>query len=162
MSDALHDFVEEFALVFESTGTPRIAGRILGWLMVCDPPEQSATQLAQALGASKASISTMTRVLAQGMLIERVPKRGSRQDFYRIRPGAWTDLTIKRLSALSIYTQLAEKGLELMKTAPPEQRVRLEEMRDLFRFFELELRGMIERLERNQPPKTRTKVGASI
>ncbi|WP_299428837.1 MarR family transcriptional regulator [uncultured Meiothermus sp.] len=160
MPDALHDFVEEFALVFEATGTPRIAARILGWLMVCDPPEQSATQLAQTLGASKASISTMIRVLTQGMLIERVPKRGSRQDFYRIRPGAWTDLTVKRLSALSIYTQLAERGLELMATAPPEQRTRLEEMRDLFGFFERELRGMVERLEeRKQPSKSRVRVG---
>ena len=150
MSDALHDYVEEFALIFEATGTPRIAGRILGWLMVCDPPEQSAADLAQALQASKASISTMTRVLTQGMLIERVPKRGSRTDYFRIRPGAWTELTAKRLMALSAYRVLAEKGLKLMETAPPQQKKRLEEMRDLFGFFEVELKGLLERLERSK------------
>lgn len=150
MADALHDYVEEFALVFEATGTPRIAGRILGWLMVCNPPEQTAGELAQALQASKASISTMTRVLTQGMLIERVPKRGSRTDYFRIRPGAWTELTVKRLMALSAYRTLAEKGLHLIESAPPQQKNRLEEMRDLFGFFEFELSGMLQRLEKRQ------------
>ncbi|WP_027891565.1 GbsR/MarR family transcriptional regulator [Calidithermus chliarophilus] len=147
MTDALHQYVEEFALMYESAGLPRIAGRILGWLMVCDPPEQSAAQLAQELGASKASISTMTRMLTQFSLIERVSKRGSRQDFYRIKPGAWTDLMKTRMASLSAFRVLADKGLKLMETAPPERKVRLEEMRDLYAFFEQELGELIRRLE---------------
>ncbi|GEM88092.1 GbsR/MarR family transcriptional regulator [Meiothermus granaticius] len=147
MSEGLHQYVEEFALRYESAGLPRTAGRILGWLMVCDPPEQSAAQLATELGASKASISTMTRMLAQFSLIERVSRRGSRQDFYRIRPGAWTELMKTRLAGLSAFRALADKGLKLMETAPPEQRLRLQEMRDLYTFFEGELAELIQRLE---------------
>ncbi len=147
MADALHQYIEEFALLYESAGLPRIAGRILGWLMVCDPPEQTASQLAEALEASKGSISTMTRYLAQIQLIERVSKRGSRQDFYRIRPGAWTDLMKTRLSGLRVFTQLAEKGLRIMETAPPGHKKRLEEMHDLYEFFETEMAGLVKRLE---------------
>ena len=46
-------FVEEVALVFEEIGLIRMAGRILGWLLISNPPYQSADELAEALQASK-------------------------------------------------------------------------------------------------------------
>ncbi len=150
MSDALHNFVEEFALAYEAVGVPRVAGRILGWLMVCDPPEQTPSQLVATLGVSKASISTMTRLLTQMHLIEKVPKRGARSDFYRIRPGIWTQRVRNGLASLVIYKQLAEKGLKLMETAPPERSERLLEMHQIYSFFEEELKGMFERLEKRR------------
>lgn len=150
MSDNLHHFVEEFALAYEAAGIPRTAGRILGWLMVCDPPEQTASQLVEALGASKASISTMTRLLVQMHLIERVPKRGSRQDYFRIRPGTWSERVKSGLASLSVYKTLADKGLRLLENAPPERGERLREMRALYAFFEEELQGLFERYERRK------------
>jgi DNA-binding transcriptional regulator GbsR (MarR family) len=150
MSDRLHQFVEEFALAYEAAGIPRTAGRILGWLMVCDPPEQTASQLVEALGSSKASISTMTRLLMQMHLIERVPRRGSRQDYFRIRPGTWSERVKNGLAGLSLYKSLAEKGLRLLENAPPQRSERLQEMRELYAFFEEELQGLFERYERKQ------------
>lgn len=150
MSDALHDFVEEFALAYEAVGIPRVAGRILGWLMVCDPPEQTASQLVATLGVSKASTSTMTRLLTQMHLIEKVPKRGSRSDFFRIRPGIWTERVKSGLASLVIYKKLAEKGLQLLESAPPERSERLLEMHQIYSFFEEELKGMFERLEQRR------------
>ncbi len=147
MSDSLHQFVEEFALAYEAAGIPRTAGRILGWLMVCDPPEQTASQLVEALGSSKASISTMTRLLVQMHLIERVPRRGSRQDYFRIRPGTWSERVKNGLAGLSLYKSLAEKGLRLLENAPPQRAERLREMRELYAFFEEELQGLFERYE---------------
>jgi hypothetical protein len=46
------------AYVAAQDGVPLIAGRILGWLMICDPPEQSAAERAEAIGASRASLTT--------------------------------------------------------------------------------------------------------
>ena len=51
-------FAEEVGIVFEQTGLPRMAGRILGWLLIAEPPHQSTEQLINALMASKGSIST--------------------------------------------------------------------------------------------------------
>ena len=79
-------FVEDFSLYFEQMGYPRSAGRILGWLLICDPPVQSTGELADALGASKGSRSTMTRLLIQVGLIERAGMPGRRRDYSRIKP----------------------------------------------------------------------------
>ena len=65
-------FVEDVGLLLEQGGILAWPGRIVGWLLICDPPHQSTSQLAQVLGASKASISTMTRLLIQMGLVEQV------------------------------------------------------------------------------------------
>ena len=78
------NFVEEVGLFFEQTGMPRMAGRILGWLLISDPPHQSTDELAGGLIASKGSISTNTRLLIQIGLIERLSLPGVRHDYFRI------------------------------------------------------------------------------
>ena len=68
-----------------------MTGRVLGWLLVCDPPEQSAAQLAEALDASKGAISGATAALVRMRLVERLRIRGERADRFRMRPEAWDD-----------------------------------------------------------------------
>jgi hypothetical protein len=92
----------------------------------------------------------MTRLLVQMHLIERVPRRGSRQDYFRIRPGTWSERVKNGLAGLSLYKSLAEKGLRLLENAPPQRSERLQEMRELYAFFEEELQGLFERYERKQ------------
>ena len=65
-------FVEDISLFFEQMGLPRMAGRILGVLLISGPPEQSINDLCEVLQASKSSISTNARLLTETGLIERV------------------------------------------------------------------------------------------
>jgi DNA-binding transcriptional regulator GbsR (MarR family) len=154
MSDGEHDrqmqFVERVALTYERSGLPRIAGRILGWLLICDPPAQTAGELAAALDVSKGSISTMTRMLITMGLIEHTSRRGDRRDYFHIPAQLWVDVLRKQFAQLAVFRQLAESGLETLKDSPAASRDRLEVMRDLYGFFERELPGLIERWEAEQ------------
>ncbi len=148
-SARLH-FVEDIGLAFERAGMPRMAGRILGWLLICNPPHQSPGQLAEALQASKGSISSMTRLLLQISLIERISLPGQRRDYFRIRSNSWTEIFRQRMFMVSTLRQLAEQGLHLMADESPAQRQRLEEMRDLYAFFEHEVPALLARWERER------------
>lgn len=86
--DALDEWVEAFALILARDGLPRMAGRIFAHLLVADPAERSAAQLAVAIRASRGSISTMTRLLVGQGLLERRRPLGSRVDLYRVSPDA--------------------------------------------------------------------------
>jgi DNA-binding MarR family transcriptional regulator len=145
--EALAEYIESVALHFETSGLPRIAGRILGYLLTCNPPAQTASELENALNASKASISSMTRMLEQYGLIERTARPGERQTRYQMRPNAWTELMKQKLTSLGSFRTLAERGLIMLENAPPEQRARLQTMQHLYSFFEAELPGLITRLE---------------
>ena len=64
-----------------------MAGRILGHLLVCDPAHQTAEELARAIQFSRASVSTMTRLLIQSGLVERLVLPGHRRDRFRAPGG---------------------------------------------------------------------------
>ena len=48
-------FVEEMGQALATYGMTPMAGRMWGWLLICEPPEQTAADLAEALQASRGS-----------------------------------------------------------------------------------------------------------
>ena len=143
-------FVEEVGLFIERMGLPRMAGRVLGKLLISVPPHQSTGELAESLLASKGSISTMTRLLIQGGLIERMSLPGERRDYFRIKPNAWFQMTLQDNLRLIALRDHANRGLGLLSGQGPELRERLEELLDLCAFYERELPGLLERWERQR------------
>ncbi|NJN88358.1 MAG: MarR family transcriptional regulator [Leptolyngbyaceae cyanobacterium SL_7_1] len=139
--------------MFETGGLPRMAGRIFGWLLISNPPQQSHSELANVLQASKGSISTMTRLLIQLSLIERVSLPGDRRDYFQIKPKAWKHITEQRLAQIVAFRQLADRGLDLLQTSPPQLRTRLQELRDIHAFWERELPYLNQRWEQEQAEK---------
>lgn len=153
-------FIEEVGVEFERAGLTRMAGRILGCLLVCDPPHQSITDLAETLQASKGSISTMTRLLIQAGLVERLSLPGERRDYFCIKLGAWSQLLQQKLQQISAIRKLAERGLDLLQDEAPERRHRLEEMRDIHVFFEQEWPQLLERWERDRHARDRPSISS--
>ena len=147
-------FVEEVGMVFEQTGLPRMAGRILDWLIISDPPHQSTDQLTQALMASRGSISTITRLLIQIGLIERLSLPGVRHDYFRLRSDASQRMIRRGLEdEIKMVRQFAERGLELLAGKTTVTRTRLEEMRDVYAFLEREFPALLERWEEEHKKK---------
>lgn len=145
LSEEQQHFVEDFGLALEQAGLPRMMGRLWGYLLISDPPHQSAEDLAKALQASRGSISTTTRSLMQMGLIDKVSFPGERRDYFRIRSGVWADLLERRTRIVSDWRQMAERGLEVMDSEEPETLLRLQEMRDIMAFYEQELPALTER-----------------
>lgn len=141
-------FIEDVGLLFEESGHPRMAGRILGCLLISKQPHLSAIEMAEILQASKSSLSTMTRFLLQMGMIERVGIPGKRRDYYRIKEGAWSQLVRHAVYELSALRKLAECGLELIGERDIDLKKRLQDARDLFSFLEREYPLLIDRWER--------------
>jgi len=141
-------YIEEFGLLFGQFGLSRMLGRVLGVLMISDPPERSAGELAEELGASRGSISQTTRSLIQMSLVQRWSRPGERRDYFRIKPGAWHEIMRREMEALGSFRKTAERGLELMGSKDPDARRSLEEMRDFYTYWEKEMPAVLERWER--------------
>ncbi|MBI1389024.1 MAG: MarR family transcriptional regulator [bacterium] len=137
-------WVDEFGLYFEESGLPRTAGRILGWLLVANPPEQSASDLTEALKVSKSNISASARMLQQFGLIERVSRPGDRKDYYRMRSDVWANAFLNKVGQFTRMRSLADRGLKLLDAAPDEDKARLNEFREFYAFFEKEVPKLIE------------------
>lgn len=145
-------YIEEFGLYWEQLGLPRMTGRILAWLLICDPPEQTMNDLTEVLQASKSSISTGTRMLIQFGFIERISLPGERRDYYRLLPHLWSRLLAEKQNMFTDFLQLAERGLALIDESDVARRERLEEMRALYAFMNEQYPALLAqwRAQRNQ------------
>ncbi len=145
---SVDDFGERLGRFFENNGLPRVAGRVLGHLLTCDPGEQTFEQIVSATGASRSTVSVATRLLMQLELVERFGVRGERRDRYRLREDAWTAMLKQDVSAAAQLRSLAQDGLRLAKSAPPAVRTRLRSMREFFVFLEDAYSPLLTRWEK--------------
>jgi DNA-binding transcriptional regulator GbsR (MarR family) len=136
-------FVEEMGQFLGSIGMTPMAGRMWGWLLICDPADQTAADISSALQASRGAISGTARLLATAGLIRRTTRRGDRREYFSAPPEALDSMLA---SAAAIYRQMreiAERGLAATADRPREARARLEEFRDVMAFVELEVPRLV-------------------
>ena len=115
--ERLLSWVERVAMFYaEQYGLPPITGRILGWLMICDPPEQSAGEIAEAIGASRASITTNMRLLSATELVQRRTRPGERTAYYRVDDDAWEKVVRRKFASLASFREITRDGMNLVGT----------------------------------------------
>jgi DNA-binding transcriptional regulator GbsR (MarR family) len=150
MDERQAQFVEGVGQMLSAQGLPRMAGRMWAWLLICDPAQQTAAQLAHALHASRGSISDSARLLTSAGLISRTTRAGDRREYFSIPVGAVRTLMQGRMPGVIAMRRLMDEGLELLADHPPDQRARVQEVHDVYAFFERELPAMLERFEAEQ------------
>lgn len=135
MDEKLWRFIDATGAFWsKSYGLPPMTGRVFAWLLVCDPPEQTAAELTEALDASKGAINGAVRMLVSGHLVERMRIRGERADRFRTRPDAW-DEQVRDQGAAQARILIAQ-GLEALANEPPARRARLEELDAFYAWWE--------------------------
>ena len=143
------EFIEEAARVF-GAGMPPMAGRMWAYLAICEPPEQTAADIAERLHASRGSVSGMARLLEQIGLIRRRTRPGDRREYFEIPPDALHRLMEVAVVRLRQNREMAEAGLALIADRPGESQRRLRDIRDLYGFFETEWPSILARLNEAQ------------
>jgi DNA-binding MarR family transcriptional regulator len=108
-------------------GMAPMVGRLLGYLMVCWPREQSISELAEALLASRSAIAGAVGALENLGLVRRSRAAGERMDRVCI------DRSSRRAWGFDVseYREqgdLAREGLEVLADAPLERRAVLLEL----------------------------------
>lgn len=102
-------------------GMAPMVGRLMGYLAICDPRDQSIAELAEALLASRSAIAGAINTLDTLGLVRRSRAAGQRMDRVRI------DLTGPRslgfdVSEYQEQGDLAREGLALLADAPLARR----------------------------------------
>ncbi|WP_194835815.1 GbsR/MarR family transcriptional regulator [Nocardia sp. XZ_19_369] len=138
-------FVEDFALVLERMGLVRMVGRAAGWLLISDPPEQTFGQIADALQASKGSISSALKTLVTMRWVDKMSKPGDRKDYYAIRPGILPELTRQQSGMYTDLTTMTSRGLALFDDPDGDQAARVRDMHEFFVWMGKELPALIDR-----------------
>src|SRR3954451_13225896 len=108
-------------------GYPPMVGRVLGYLLVCDPLDQTIAELSDALLASRTAITGALNVLERIHAVQRSRRAGERSDRVRL------DFSSAQARGFDIseyeeMAALAPEGLTLGEGATPERRRELLEL----------------------------------
>lgn len=98
-----------------------MVGRVMGYLSVCEPREQSIGELAEALLASRSAIAGAVAVLENRRVIRRSRAAGERMDRVRVDMSSPEAMGFD-VSEYQELGDLAREGLRLLTDAPPQSR----------------------------------------
>jgi len=160
MTPEQRELIEEFGLLHEQMGATRMTGRVSGWLLLCTPPVQSLTEIAEGLGVSKAAVSGAARLLLRNRIVERISEPGQRGDFYRALPADPDEII--PLDHVHTLHRLIERAL-LTVTDRDQSQPNYALMRDLLEltaFVEAELPALCARWREHRKNASPTQVAA--
>jgi DNA-binding transcriptional regulator GbsR (MarR family) len=119
---------------------PPMVGRLIGYLAVCEPPEQSIGDLADALLASRSAITNAVKSLETLRLVRRTRVAGERMDRVRLDPTSPQAMGLDT-TEYEEMRELVREGLDVVRDAPAERRALLVEWSEFADF-------VIEQIER--------------
>jgi DNA-binding transcriptional regulator GbsR (MarR family) len=124
------DFVEQFGVLRELSGSTRMEGRVLAYLMISDKPYVSASELARELQASAGSISTTCRRLMELGFIVRRSIPGDRNHYYGVDDDIWGSFLAGERLYLDRQRRLFDDMLEKLPGELDGPRRRLQNARN--------------------------------
>jgi len=113
---------------------PPVTGRVLGYLGICEPREQSLAELAETLRASRSAIAGAVKSLEAMGVVRRARAAGDRMDRVALDPVA----ALGRGFDPAEYRELgdlARQGLRVLEGASARRRAVLEETAALADFL---------------------------
>ena len=138
-------FVEKMGFHAESVGHRRMAGRVMAWLLICEPPWQSVAEIALALRSSRSAVNAVVKRMTDFGMFERGAVPGERTTYYRINSDGGELLFRNMVQNMRAMREIAEQGLEALAWREPTKNRRLSDLRSMHAFMEGEMPKMLLR-----------------
>lgn len=137
-------FIERLGLLIEADGFPRIAGRILGFMLITSGPCRGA-DLAAQLQISHGSVSTNTRLLERFGILERVAFPGDRSDYFQLADDPFGKLIDGALERARRMYATVHESRKALADQPPDARRRLIAMERFYKLWITSIEDVKER-----------------
>ena len=145
--------VERIGVVFEKSGTPPVAARVIGHLMMAEPPYLSFDDLVEATQASKSSVSNAIKFLQTEGLVDYITFSGDRKRYFRLYTDTWLEIQKDRIKSIAALRNIMEETVAMRSSQYPEFNHTLEEVIDLYGELESKIIKIIEEWEKKKGKK---------
>jgi hypothetical protein len=134
-------FLDHAECLMRGMGLPEGMGRVVSWLMICEPACQKPEEIAQVLGVPMGTVTAQLEQLLAAETVERVQLPEQSGACYALRsPQALIERRIRQMGELR---GLLDEGLGLVGDDSPEVRERLSAFRAMYQRFDEVMREMV-------------------
>ncbi|AKJ08683.1 MarR family transcriptional regulator [Streptomyces incarnatus] len=117
-AQAVGDYQETLITVFMTSGLPKMMARVLGCLYTTDTGSLTASELAQRLNVSPASISKAITFL-EGLDLVRRQRDERRRERYVVDDDLWYQSMIRSARANDQFIETARQGVNILGRGTP-------------------------------------------
>ncbi|MHB6905450.1 GbsR/MarR family transcriptional regulator [Streptomyces sp. DB-54] len=143
--EAVRDYQEALTAVYMASGLPKMMARVLGCLYTTDTGALTASELAQRLQVSPASISKAITFLESQDLVRR-ERDERRRERYVVDDDLWYQAMIRSARANDQFIEVARQGVGVLGRGTPAA-TRLE---NAARFLDFVSEGLIRAAEQGR------------
>ncbi len=144
-SQRLKELVEKIGVIIEKAGFQPAVGRVLGCLMVSDPPQKTFDEIQEYLGISKSAVSNALGILMAREIVDYLTIPGDRRRYFRLSLPGWLGQVKKQMNFHSATPQLLREVLAARSNRFPEFNKGLKEAIEFFDFMEKERNAALEK-----------------
>ena len=124
-TEAELDFTDRMGRFFAGQyGMPPATGRVAGWLLLCDPPAQTAAEIADELQMSRSAVGQSVAWLEKSGMVRKTRASGERADRIVINPSYGVQ-SLESAGEYEALAALSRSGLSAIAGASLERRGRL-------------------------------------
>lgn len=139
--------IEDAGLMFDEWGLGRTPGRIIGYLMIADPPYKSMNDITEQLSMAKSTISIGLRLLTNYGFIEKFSVPGERADYYRLDHSFFPKGVAVKVQAMKSFRDLIGKAMEIVGEENDHRNEALLEMYEMYDWLEAKFPQLFEEWE---------------
>lgn len=110
-------FIEMLATSMQTGGLTRAAGRIVGYLLICENGKASFEEIMHDLQLSKGSVSQTLNLLQAAGFAERVKEEGIRKRYYRLSNPAHEQFIESRIQGIRQTQTLFQQAKKINAAA---------------------------------------------
>ncbi len=146
---AVRRFVESFASALVVAGVPQMPALVFSAVLATDAGGLTASELAEQLQVSRASISGAVNYLGPVGLIARERQPGTRHYRYVLQDPTWYEAVARRERVLDRWIATTREGIDALGPSTPAGR-RLIESLAFFEFLRNEMAALLARWHEQQ------------
>lgn len=132
-------YIEDVGMFYEQYGLPKMAGRILGYLICSESDNNSFDDLKDTLKASKGSISGNINLLLNQCIIEKHMISGDRKSYYKMSLNSLENILDAKTKSVSAFKMIVQQGLSFYSDNNNQKSLLLKEILSYYEFLEREM-----------------------
>ena len=141
--------VERIGVVFEKSGMSPVAARIIGLLMMAEPPYLTLEEITEATRASKSSVSNAIKFLQAEGLIDYITFSGDRKRYFQLYTATWLEVLQQRVATIAPFREILLETVDMRSDQYPQFNQSLLDICELYGEFERGVTKIIDNWKKN-------------
>ncbi len=134
----IRECIEKFGIYYKKTGHQPMMGRLMGYLILAEPPHKTFEEISDFLLSSKSAVSNTLNMLMYYGLVDYVKFPGDRRRYFRLNHEAWDRMFTVQMKELVNLRELVGEAQRLRTKKYPDTNKKIQEFYKILELYEKE------------------------